>query len=175
MIEKQERRILQLLLTSPTTEFSYREIERRTGISIGTVSKYAKALHKKNLIKMRTLPRSYLIKANLDSKLVRQLKVSFNLETLFESGLVEFLSRRLRPDAIVLFGSYSKGEDIEESDIDLAVIGGRDVKTDLFRFEKILERRISITSIHDLYKARKEFINTLANGIVLEGYMEVVL
>jgi predicted nucleotidyltransferase len=174
MMENQIRSILGLLLKFPTTEFSYREIERRTGISIGTVSKYAKILCKRNLITLRKLPNSYFVKANINSKRVRSHKIIFNLEAIYESGLLDFLNQSLRPDSIVLFGSYSKGEDNEESDIDFAVIAGRDSKIDLFKFEKILARKINLVRLQVLSKAKKEFVNSLANGIVLGGYLEVM-
>ena len=45
------------------------------------------------------------------------------------------------PDAIILFGSSSKGEDIKESDIDL-YLQSEEKKISPDKFEKKLKRRI---------------------------------
>jgi len=71
-----------------------------------------------------------------------------------------------------MFGSYEKGEDTEQSDVDIAVLSNRELKLKLQKFEKKLLRSISI-KILPRDKTQKEFWNTLANGSVLYGYLEL--
>ncbi len=54
---------------------------------------------------------------------VIDLKRVENLKMIYESGIVEELSERFLGGVIILFVSYSYGEDIVRSDIDIAVIG----------------------------------------------------
>ena len=104
----------------------------------------------------------------------RKAKKLINLEQIKESGLVELIEKELRPEAVVLFGSYLEGRDKKNSDIDIAVIGGRGKNLDLSGFEQDLNREVQITEVENLKEESAEFRNTLANGLVLQGYLEVV-
>ena len=168
------RKLLEFFFENPTKEFAYREIERNSGVSIGSVSRYIEALQKDGFVKTKKAANSIFARANRDNTLFMQMKKSHNLESLHSSGLVQHLMEKLRPDALVIFGSYSRGEDDEESDIDIASIHGRNSNLNLAEFEKNLKRKISITKIKSIKDAPKEFRNTLANGIVLAGSIEVV-
>ncbi|MBI2135546.1 nucleotidyltransferase domain-containing protein [Candidatus Woesearchaeota archaeon] len=102
------------------------------------------------------------------------MKRLYNTYSLYESRLIEELKHFYeQPEAIILFGSYEKGTDNEKSDIDIAVITNKQKLPELTRFEKKLKRKIDILTI-DLKSASKEFKNSLANGIVLEGYLELI-
>ena len=168
------REILKVFFQQPTGQFAYREIERMTGFSIGTVSRYIKALVKEGFVKSKKSANSILVSANLNNSLFIHIKRAYNIEALYSSGLIECLLTALRPDTLVLFGSYSKGEDDEGSDIDIASIHGRVDLPDIRRFEKVLKRKVNIVQIKSPKDSENEFINSLANGIVLAGALEVV-
>lgn len=78
------------------------------------------------------------------------------------------------PECIVIFGSYAKGEDTRESDIDIAVMTAMKEYPQLDIYEADLKRKISLHLIDNIQNEEKDFINTLANGIVLYGYLEVL-
>ena len=168
------RELLRFFLQNPTGEFTYREIGRKTNLSIGTVSKCVRALEKEKFVKTRKAAKAIFVKANIDNQLFIQIKKAYNIEIVYSSGLVKYLAQRLVPDAIVLFGSYSKGEDYKDSDIDIAIVEGRESECELNDFEKKLKRKINLTRIKSLKGTSKEFRNTLSNGIVLEGAIEVI-
>ena len=82
------------------------------------------------------------------------------------------------PEAMILFGSYAKGEDGPRSDIDLLIITPLKKEQELKRFEKRLGRPIQLflKSREDVEKMKiknKELLNNWINGIVIEGYWEV--
>lgn len=98
-----------------------------------------------------------------------------NIYDLYISGLVSGLNDFYGiPECICVFGSFVKGEDMKESDIDLAIVTDRKKLPDLSIYEEKLKRKISIHLIKDIKKEDAGFINSLANGIVLSGYLEVV-
>ena len=173
-MESPSGKIFSFLCRYPTREFAYREIERGTGVSVATVSRNVKGLEEKGLIKTRKTTNAIFVSAALDNDHVIQMKRVRNLESLYTSGLVDHLLRILRPDVLVLFGSYSRGYDQEDSDIDIAVICGRENESDLKMYEEGLARTISLTRITDMENVSNEFKNTLANGIILSGSLEVV-
>ncbi|MDI6721630.1 MAG: nucleotidyltransferase domain-containing protein, partial [Candidatus Aenigmarchaeota archaeon] len=92
-----------------------------------------------------------------------------NLKKLYDSRIVDYLSEIYdKPEAIILFGSYGRGDDVENSDIDIAVITRSHKELNTEKFEKFMSREVSIHEI-DLKKTSTEFHNNLINGIVLEG------
>ena len=94
--------------------------------------------------------------------------------SLYDSGLIDFLKEKYQfPETIIIFGSYSKGEDTEKSDIDIAVITRLEKNLDFSLFEKKLQRKINLLELKNLEKAKKEFINNLINGIVLDGVIQI--
>jgi predicted nucleotidyltransferase len=99
----------------------------------------------------------------------RQLKRVHNLEQIYESGLIDYLNELYRhPQAIVLFGSYSRGEDTERSDTDIAILTDKHLQPTMATFEKKIGRPISIHEV-DTSRVSEEFKNSLCNGVVLEG------
>ena len=76
----------------------------------------------------------------------------------------------MHPDGIILFGSYSKGEDIENSDIDIAIISEKYEKSlNLNKYSKSLGKEISIHIYEDMNKETKK---SVLNGIILRGFIE---
>lgn len=92
---------------------------------------------------------------------------------LTESGLLDFLVEKFSPDAVVLFGSASRGEDIETSDIDLFILAHEE-DVSLRPYEKKLHRKINLFFEAKLEDVPKELLNNLINGIVLHGYLKVL-
>ena len=93
----------------------------------------------------------------------------YNLKKVYDSGIVDYiLISYNHPKAIMLFGSYSRGEDTENSDIDIAVLTRKNLGLDLIKYEKILKKKVNVHEI-DLDRMSSEFKSNLANGIVLEG------
>ncbi len=107
--------------------------------------------------------------ANTESEIYKYYKKIFNLIELRE--LVQFLRDKLMPAAIILFGSYQRGEDIEESDIDLFV-QSKEKKVELGRFRRKLGRNIQLHFQTDFSDYPKELKNNIVNGVVLYGYLE---
>jgi predicted nucleotidyltransferase len=110
----------------------------------------------------------WAIELNRESKELIGLKRADNLKQIYESGLVESLYDSFPGATIILFGSYSHGEDNLNSDIDLAVVGGEKKELDS-KFSKILEREIIINYYDSFKKIEINLLNNILNGIVLKG------
>lgn len=164
-------KVLELFFTYPTRRFHTREIARLTKVSPPVVSSAVRKLEKAGFLSSRKTRAMNEVTANTESREFVLEKRLFNIRSLFRSGLMAELEKA-DPEAIVVFGSYSRGEDTEKSDIDIAVIGGSGTGS-LSRFEDRLKRNISVHKVA-VKKVSGEFLNSLANGIVLEGYLEAV-
>jgi predicted nucleotidyltransferase len=101
------------------------------------------------------------------------LKRIENLSQIQCVGLTTFLEDMFPGMTIILFGSYSRGEDVTTSDIDIALIGGKEKMVDIAHFERILERKININYYDSLKSISKELRENLCNGIVLVGAIEL--
>jgi len=165
-------RILQLFFDDPHKRFQLREVERKTKIAIPSVRNHVRALEKGGFLERlkEGIYPSYTLK---DSKKVQTYKRNDLLARLWESGLLNEIERKCRPDCIVLYGSAVEGRDDKRGDIDL-FIQSKEKNIDLTRYEKELNRKISLLFEPNLKKLKKEFLNSLVNGIILQGFLKVV-
>jgi predicted nucleotidyltransferase len=160
--------ILRYLYINSSKVFNARALALALNVSQPAISKALPKLKKEDLITV-TKGKRFSIALNRENPLVIRLKRVDNLKQLYEISFVKHLiSVYNHPKAIILFGSFSKGEDIEKSDIDIAIITSKKISLDLEDYEKKLKRAINIHEV-DLNKVSKEFKNSLYNGIVLEG------
>ena len=166
-------KVMELFFKNPERKFHLRELERLTGLSMPGVRKIVLKREKEDLL---CSERAKMVKnfyASRNEKFI-QVKRAYNLYSVFESGFLNFLRDKYEePEAIILFGSYCKGEDISKSDIDIAIITSKHKELNLSTFEKKLGRKIRLYEIK-IKEAEREFLNTLSNGIVLYGYLKIL-
>jgi len=98
---------------------------------------------------------------------------------LRKSGVIDALKETLHPYVIILFGSYAKAENTQQSDIDLFIIANTKNHFDISRYEKLLGTSLQLfihtpKEFEKLKKTSPELINNVINGEVLEGFIEVL-
>ena len=86
--------------------------------------------------------------------------------------MIDYLWDKLSPEVIILYGSFSKGESIENSDIDLFILG-KDKNIELTNFERKLNKKIHILSNESIKEIPSELKNNILNGLILKGYIKV--
>jgi len=166
-------------IEEPEREFYIRELAKMFKISPTTVSKYLKNYETKKILISKCSLNHLLFKANTDSAKFKQLKINHNLNSIHESGLIEYLIEEFnQPEAIVLFGSYSRGENNKNSDIDILIISPKKQNFSLEKYEKRLGHKIQLfihskSELEKIKSKNKELFNNWINGIVIHGYFEV--
>ncbi len=171
-LTKLDNEIMEFLFRNPTTAFMGKEIANKVKFSQTAVAKSIYRLSKIGLV-IREKKILLSIKLNRDDKDLFELKKIYNLKSIYSSGLMNKLSKDLPGSAIILFGSYSSGEDTEESDIDIAIIGYNKRKMDLGKFENKLQRKIQLHFFNDLGKIDKNLRESIINGITLKGSITI--
>jgi len=165
----------EVFFINPTKSHYLMDISRNIKIAHTSVKKNLNSLVKLRIVTEsaeRKGSRKFPIyKANINSKEFRRYKTIYNISSLLESGLIEFIEEKLTPKSIVLFGSYQRGEDDEESDIDIFVECKKE-ELDMKSFEKKLKRRIQLHFRKNFASFPKELKNNITNGIVLSGFLE---
>ncbi len=165
-------KVLRTFLENPTESFRLRELSRLTKISPPSIMNYLNKFAGQGLIRKyekRGVPFYQALRDNEEFILYKKIGIIYELHN---SGLIDFLWQELSPEAIILYGSYAKGESIENSDIDIFIIG-EEKKINIKKFEKILGKEIHLM-FDEIKKIPKELKNNLANGIVLKGYFKPI-
>lgn len=166
-----QQEILRLLFIKSGCRLNQRNIAQYLDVSQPAVMKAIPGLEKeKFIIALREKESNrWLIELNRDNHRVMQLKRADNLKLIYETGLADFLEKEFAGATIILFGSYSRGEDTKNSDIDLAVIGRKDKLLNLEKYENMLERKIQINFYDSIDLIHKNLKENLFNGIILSG------
>lgn len=170
-----QQEILRLLSVKTGILLNQRQIANFLGVSSTAVMKSLPILEKEGLISVKQdkETKRWSIELNRSNHKIIQFKRIDNMRIIYESGFVDFLEKEFAGATIILFGSYSRGEDIINSDIDVAIIGRKDKNINLDKYEKELERKIHLiffNSFRDIHKNLKE---NLCNGVIITGGVEL--
>ena len=148
-----------------------REYARLMLITPPTASSLLKTYEKEGLL-LKEKDRNYILfYANNDSNAFIILSRLYWQHVLSE--LTSYIEANTINPTVILFGSLSKGEAKQDSDIDIAIFASK--KTlDFAVFEKKLKRKIQIfwhISINEI--GSKELANSIINGHILAGRIVV--
>ena len=179
----QELKLIEMasfFLENPYREMYIRELSRKLKLSVFAVKKYADLLVKEGLLIEERRANLRYLRANMENPAVKQLKVALNLKRIFDSKMVEAVEEGiLNLSSIVVFGSVAKGEDDENSDLDVLIIG-KDNRINLDGVEKRIGKRINeqIFSWSEWNKQAKNnkafYTDVLIYGIALYGELPIV-
>jgi len=167
-------KIITLLFERPSYRFHLREMARLAKVHPNSVKAALLALKKEGIAKVEKRKHLTEIFADLESKKFVRKKREFNFMSIYDLGIIEYLVELFDPESISVIGSYSRGEDTENSDIDIIIVkplkkGGKPAQLD--EFEEKLKRKIHIT-ISDYEEMSNEFYINLINGMLLHGHLE---
>lgn len=168
---------LNFFIENPYEEIHLREFARRLKISANSAQRFLKIFLDENLIKEERRANLRYFKANIDSIVFRNIKITFSLKELEDSGLIKLLKENY--SNVVLFGSVAKGTDDKNSDIDLVCIG-LNKKIDLFPFQKKLSKEINthIFTLAQWKEQKKEnkafYQEVISTGIKLIGEIPIL-
>ncbi len=173
------RKCVQWFFAYPTTEMSLNDLSKVLSMSKTTTRKIVMQLAKERFLKMGELGKVWRISCNQEHFYNRTLKISSNLEKVYLSGIIQEVYKTVPgARAIILFGSYRKGDDSEKSDIDIAVevLDNQDLRiVELGIVPEFGYRKDIPVNLH-IFSRNKIDLNLFANisnGIVLEGFLEV--
>lgn len=169
-----KNKIKEYFFQNPTDKLRVRHIERKLKVPLPSVIRYTKELESEEILMKSEIAKVRYYTSNRSSKRFLIEKKLYNIKETFDSGLIKYLKREYSNPLIIVFGSYSRGEDIENSDIDLYIETPKKYNFNLEKFEKMLKRNIqtfnhkNIKEIHN-----KNLSNNIINGITLNGFLEV--
>jgi len=160
-------RVLEVFFIEPTMIHFIKEISKKIALAPVSVRNYIEDLQNENLIRKKEAKPFNGFVANRESEKFTFYKKVYNIYTLRE--LTEFLVSEYYPKVIIVFGSYSRGEDVESSDIDLFLLSKSKKDVELKIFEKKLHREIHVIAVNDVKKLDNKLIKKIYGGVTLYG------
>ena len=165
--------IREYFFVNPTIKLRVREIERTLKLPLPSVIRYCKELEKEDILTTNKIGKVNLYTASRSERYKMEKKL-YNIKAVYESGLINYLKIELSNPVIVLFGSYSKGEDTEDSDMDLYIETPSNKSVNIEKFRKLLKREIQLFQHKNIKDITNPYLaNSIINGITLNNYIEV--
>ena len=164
----------------PDMEFSLSDLADELEISKKTANRVVSKLEQENFLKKEVIGKVWRLRATKEHIFAYSKKIPYTLMQLYEIGIVQMIRETIpNAKAIILFGSYRKGDDIESSDIDIAVEVTEPTETKSQQLGVVKEffshrKNISINlTIFSRNEVDPNLFANIANGIVLDGFLEV--
>lgn len=171
--------IFRLLFSGRKSSIHLRDIQRKSGLSIGTIQREIGNLKKLDLVKAERDGNRLYYTANSDHPLYSEICGLVEKTSGAIEKIKEVLSEITEIECAFLFGSFAEGKEKGHSDIDLIVIGNVGLRTLSSHFKKLtelIEREInphvySKKSWREKLKKKDHFIKSVvrADKVFLVG------
>jgi len=167
----------------PLVPISLSDLAKELKISKKTATLIVNRFIEEGFLTKEEIGRTWRILCNQQHSYNLNQKIGYNLslvsQALSGSGIRNEIYRITgNPKSIILFGSYRKGDDTDKSDLDIAVevVGNEELKViSLGNIPQLGYRKNVPVNLH-IFSRNKIDLNlfsNIANGIVLEGFLEV--
>ena len=172
--------VLTLFLKNPHSSYYLRESARILEMDPMTIKRSLALLVEDELLIKFSEKNRILYKAHIENPSFRHLKISYNLSWLQEKNVRDFLTSTMNATtSIILFGSYAKGENDEESDVDILTISLAKNKPSA-ELATLLETDVNLVNFtpaqwsSQAKKNRAFYLDVILDGVVLYGTKPVV-
>lgn len=173
------QKVLHWFFSYPRKEMSLTDLATILKISKKSASVTVNQLITEGFLEKEEIGKTWRIKCNPLHEYNFSRKIAYNLQTVYETNILKLVWERIpNAKAIILFGSYRKGDDDETSDIDIAVevLGDEEPRIEeLGVFDQLNYRKGVQVNLHTFSRNKIDLnlFNNIANGIVLAGFLEV--
>lgn len=173
------QKIIHWFFSYPTREVGLNDLSHQLSIAKTTANRVVTELVEIGFLNKEVIGKIWRISCNQQHHLNLTRKIAYNLTMIYESGIIEEVHKIIpSPRAIILFGSYRKGDDIDTSDIDIGIEVFSDEKPQIMNLGVIKEfgyRKNVLVNLHVFSRNNIDLnlFSNIANGIILEGFLEV--
>lgn len=176
------QKVLYWFFSFPNMEIGLNNISSNLKMSKTTAKKIINSLVKEGFLNKKVYGKTWRITCNLDHPYNLTRKIPFNLAMIYSTyygGLKDHILKIVgNAKSIILFGSYRKGDDNNKSDVDIGVEVADDEEVRIielgvipkFGFRNNVKINLHIFSRN---KVDLNLFSNIANGIVLDGFLEV--
>ncbi len=171
-------RVLYWFFAYPDDPIGLNDLSKAVEIAKTTAKMMVKQLKNVGFLDVELIGKIWRIRCIKEHTYNTTIKIPFNLDLVYASGIVQEIRQQF-PGArsIILFGSYRNGDDTDKSDLDIGIEVIDDKELEIVEFPKIpLGFRKSVPVKLHIFTRNKIDLNlfaNIANGIVLDGFLEV--
>ncbi|UZE93869.1 MAG: nucleotidyltransferase domain-containing protein [Candidatus Pacearchaeota archaeon] len=112
-------KLLSFFLERPSIQLNQKKLKQKVKLAKASATKWLKELEKKDFVRVEKVGVTKLYSLNKENPIIKQLKIINNLLSLAK---IRDLSTKFNVKAY-LYGSAARGEDVEDSDLDILIIG----------------------------------------------------
>lgn len=164
--------ISELFFNHPTKQWHFEELLKTCGLSRAQTNEWLKKLQAEKIVKKikPTGKMPYHI-ANYQEPHYQNSKRLFALTSLHNIGLLDYLSSIPKVETIILFGSFSRWDWHDGSDIDIFIYGDID-EVLVGKFATKLKREIQVFAskdTKDLKRLGAPLLRNILKGITIKG------
>ena len=150
-LTKNQRLLLGLFYTNPKKSFYMQEVGRILGKKPGVFQRTLNSLVEEVLLKSEYRAGARFFQANPQHPLYPELKKIIEKTVGLEGSLRSTMNRLKNVKLAFLYGSFAKGKEREDSDVDLLVVGNKQVELQLLKGINRLEKKIQREINYKLY------------------------
>ncbi len=171
-------KVLSVFLENPTKMYKWRELSEKLNLGPPSTKKYLEELEKEEIIVRKEVMGRTAYAANRESRKYRIFQMFDIVMKIENAGIINYLDNFYGFPTIILIGSYARGEAVEDSDIDIAIVTESEKYAGLGEFEKQLKKPIHLfvfskAGLEKLRKANPSLYNGIINGYMLTGHLDV--
>ncbi|MEK6823805.1 MAG: nucleotidyltransferase domain-containing protein [Nanoarchaeota archaeon] len=173
------KRILNYFFSFPSQSIGLNDLSQAIKVSKTSAREAVLKLERMKFLNKEEIGKTWRITSNPNHPFLITRKFPLSLQTIYESGAVDLIREKYpSAKAIILFGSFRNGTDNEKSDIDIAVeiITNREPKIEQLGIIEGFGYRTKVPInlfIFSRNKVNTNVFNNIANGVVLDGFLEV--
>ncbi len=180
-LNEARRKMMYYFFSFPLMETGLNDLAEELKISKTTAKVAVELMVKQGFLIKKIYGKTWRITCNQHHYFTRSEKIAYNLSLVYEAynkAIRNIIHNRVgNARSVVLFGSYRKGDDTEKSDIDIAVeVAGAENITlvDIGKIAKFGYRINVPVTLHVFCRTKIDInlFSNIANGIVLEGFLE---
>ena len=161
--------IFRLLFSGDKNSIHLRDLQRQSGLSIGTIQKEIARLNELDLVTAKRDGNRLYYTANMDHPLFKEICGLVEKTSGIAESLKEVLKSIKGIDCAFIFGSVAKGEEKSHSDIDLIIIGSVGLRTLSSAFRNLTDKTqreinphvYSVKNWKDKLKKKDHFVKSI--------------
>ncbi len=162
----------ELFFNQPTKQWHFEQLRKETWLSRAQTNAWLKKLRQENLItRIKPYGKMPYYVAQYQHPHYQNSKRLYALEKLHESGLLDYLSALEKAETVVLFGSFSRWDWHDASDVDLFIYGKVNTLY-VGKYGPKLKREIQVFSgknEQDLERMGPTLLQNIIQGITIKG------
>lgn len=173
------KKILYYFFAFPEQPISLNDLSKKIQSSKTATKMAVERLVTEGFLKKEIVGNAWRLSTDPKNKFMITRKIPYNLGLVYESGIIAKVYQKIpEARAIILFGSYRWGTDNEKSDVDIGVevLSNKSFNIEtLIVLENLGFRKNVTVNLHifSITKIDLNLFTNIANGIVLDGLLEV--